>query len=119
MASLPEFLNTPTYMTVSKTVTCGNWFMETVEGQTLEQAIECVEDISAVVLIEGGRIIDVSAEAADLWWKLHGDACDDWTDVPEFIDEHLHNQIFETFGERDYNAHCWHDQQVSCNPRVL
>lgn len=113
-----DILEGPTYITTSKTCDGQLWINESRVNASLQDAIETIDGLVQVVLLEGSKGIDVTAEAAELWWTLHRDECETAFDVPTFIHDNA-SWVYSEIAVSQYNAGCWRDQQVSCNPRVL
>ena len=121
--TFPNLLDGPTYITVRACTDGSGYVDETKLNASLQDAIDDIDGLVQVVMIEGfgdsGKAIDITTEAAELWWAKHGHiVCETAFDVPAFIHDNL-SWVYSEIAVSQYNAGCWHDQQVSCNPRVL
>jgi predicted DCC family thiol-disulfide oxidoreductase YuxK len=108
MSALPNFLDGPTYVPVrmhSETA----WFDETRASSSLKDAVEDIDNLEAVILIEGGKVIDVSVEAAQLWYTLNRDDIDTVFDIPAFIHEQIHNEVYDDICASRYEANAYAD----------
>lgn len=108
MSALPNYLEGPTYVPLRKHGE-DTWFDETRANSSLKDAVEDIDKLEAVILIENGTIIDQSVEAAEMWWALNKHECDTVFDVPNFIHEHIHNQVYDEIAASRYEARCYAD----------
>ena len=113
-----DILEGPTYITTSKTCDGQLWINESRVNASLQDAITDIDNMFQVVMLENGKAVDQSVDAAELWWAKHGHTCETAFDVPPFIHDNL-SWVYSEIAVSQYNAGCWHDQQVSCNPRLL
>ena len=84
----------PTYIAISRYSNGDTYIDETKLNSSLQDAIQDIEHTHQVVLLEGGRAIDCSVDAAELWWALHGHTCDTTFDVPQFIHDQISSQVY-------------------------
>ena len=96
----------PTYIVISRYSNGECYIDETKLGATLQDAIADIEHTNQVIMMEGGKVIDQSVEAAELWWAMNGHKCDTIFDVPQFIHDYIHNQVYDEIASSRYEANC-------------
>ena len=106
MSALPNYLEGPTYLAISRYPDGETWINETKLNATLQDAVEEIDNVSQVLMLEAGRYVDVSVEAAELWWAKNAHDCDSMFDVPQFIHDHIHNQVYAEISASRYSATC-------------
>ena len=106
--ALPTFLEGKTHVTV-RSHGQQVWFDETRAGSTLADAVHDLDGLKAVLLLEGGTVKDVSAEAARLWYEINRDEVETVFDIPDFIhgQPDVHNEIYSDICERRYEARAY------------
>ena len=114
-----NILEGPTYISTSRTCDGQLWVNESKVNATLQDAIETIDGLVQVVMIEDGKAFDVTVEAAELYWALYGHEIETMFAVPQFLHDNIADQVYSEISRINDEARCWHDQQVSCNPRVL
>ena len=115
MTPLPDLLEGPTYLAVRRYSDGEVWGDQFKLNATLQDAIDDIENLIQVALIEDNKAIDVTLEAAELWWAMNGHKCETGFDVPAFIHDNMADQVYAEISGSRYDAACWHSQQVSCN----
>ena len=110
-----DALTGPTYIVISRYSDGEVWFNETKLNASLQDAIYDLDNLKQVIMIEDNKAINVTLEAAELWWAKNGHKCDDVWSVPSFITDNMADQVYAEISGSRYDAACWHSQQVSCN----
>ena len=89
---------------------------ETPLGQTLRQVVEHIEDdLYRVLMIDGGKVMDVSVDAAELWLALNAGDIDTRWDVPTFVLQELPDEIEMLIGgRRNYEHALDREHERSC-----
>jgi hypothetical protein len=94
MLTLADILQQPTYIPVRWFAPSRKWYLdEAVAGQSLKDVIEDLDNVSFVVCLENGTMRDVTKEAADLWWELHGADVDYDERLPDLVAEHYASPV--------------------------
>ena len=119
MTKPTNILEGPTYIAVRSYPDGEVWIQETKLNATLQDAIEDIDGLFQVVMLESGKAFDVTVEAAELYWALHGHEIETMFAVPPFLHDNIADQVYSEISRIHDEARCWHEQQVSCNPRVL
>lgn len=115
--AVPNYLEGQTYVPVRK-YDEGTYFDETKAGTTLKDAVSDIDNLVGVALFDGGIVKDVSTEAARLWFELNSDQVDSVFDIPPFIHEHLHNEVYADIQESRYQADAYFAHENSLAGRL-
>lgn len=109
---MTNLLEGPTYLAVKRYKDGEELVDETKLNATLQDAIYDLENLVQVVLIEDGKCIDQSLEAAEIWWAKNGHKCETAFDVPNFIHIHMHGQVYDEIAGSRYEANCHRDHEA-------
>ena len=110
-ALLDKFLEGPNYIPLQQYDDGSVGVLETGSIDKIEDCFDHMDLACGFLMVEGGKALDVSVSVAEAWWKVNRDDCDNAFDVPTYIHEHLHSQVYSDIEEQRYSVHCQRDHE--------
>ena len=111
MNAITKYLEGPNYIPLLQYDDGSVGVLETGAITKIEDCVEHIELAIGFISMESGIGHDVSVKVAELWWAANRDDCENMFDVPEFIHEHLHNDVYDDIAARKYNVRCARDHE--------
>jgi len=113
---MTSILEGPTYIAVRRYPDGETWIDETQAGATVLDAVRDLDNLHQVLMLEGGKIVDVSGHAAERWWLTNGFECETTFDIPQFIHDN-YRDAYSELQESRYSARCDQIHNMTTGPR--